>query len=113
LQDILKRDSTGKTYLDNLVKGYLADCRHEPSFFSSAEEVLGDVYKRVDTARNLLLQVGADKNYNYADSVCRSIKRQQNYCVELWIIATSDGRDALASAYNRGKLFFQKFVGSG
>jgi hypothetical protein len=110
---MLMKDSTGKTYFDDLVKGYLADCRHEPSYFSNAEDALGDMYKRVDTARTLLLHVAADKNYSYADTVCRSIKRQQHHCVELWIIAMSDGRDAVASAYKDGKLSFQKFVDSG
>jgi hypothetical protein len=111
-QEILMSDNTGQTYLDNLVKGYLADCKQEASYFTEAEDALGAVFERVARARKLLLQVAADDNYDYADSVCKSIKRQQNYCVELWIIATSDGREAIASAYKRGKLFFQKFIQS-
>jgi hypothetical protein len=112
LNTLLMGDNTGKRYLDTLVMGFLADQNQEASYFSKAEDNFQIVYSPVESAREALQDVaGTDKNYDYVDSVCRSIKRCQNYCVELWLIASKDGRDAIASAYKRGNLFFQTVAG--
>jgi hypothetical protein len=110
LRAILSRDSTGKTYLSELVEGFLADLSQDTGYFAQAENDFKELCTPVESARETLRNVvGIDKNFEYVDAVCRSMVRYQNYCSELWVIAATDGRDGIATAYKSGRLFFQQF----